>query len=214
MTNAVKTDFTLFEYVSYDQDINDMIMINLGHTLLLSLPKNSPMRPSISGGGLQDKYEFVNLHFHWGDDPDKGGSEHLIGSKRYPAEMHLVHYNTKYNSFSEATHHPDGLAVLDVMLDVPNNEHNISEHDTFGVILGEIEAIAEAGKEVLLPRPLRLIDLLPSNLDSFFRYDDGSLTTPKFAEIVIWTVFDTVITVTEGQVSLFPCLKRMFVHEI
>lgn len=41
--------------------------------------------------------------------------------KRYPAELHIVHYNTKYGNFSEAVAHPDGLAVLGIMIEVLNN---------------------------------------------------------------------------------------------
>ena len=30
----------------------------------------------------------------------------------------MVHYNTKYASFSDATNYPDGLAVLSILIDV------------------------------------------------------------------------------------------------
>ena len=33
-------------------------------------------------------------------------------------ELHLVHYNTKYGSFADATAHSDGLAVLGIFLNV------------------------------------------------------------------------------------------------
>ena len=32
--------------------------------------------------------------------------------------MHIVHYNTKYGSFANAVPHPDGLAVLGVLIEV------------------------------------------------------------------------------------------------
>ena len=35
---------------------------------------------------------------------------------RAAAEIHLVHYNLKYGSQTEAINHPDGLAVLAVMV--------------------------------------------------------------------------------------------------
>ena len=37
---------------------------------------------------------------------------------RYPAEIHVVHYNDKYGDFSEASHHADGLAVLGILVEV------------------------------------------------------------------------------------------------
>lgn len=37
---------------------------------------------------------------------------------RYSAEVHMVHYNTKYDNFSQAVAFQDGLAVLAIMVDV------------------------------------------------------------------------------------------------
>lgn len=41
--------------------------------------------------------------------------------------------------------------------------------------------------------------MLPENLSNFFRYE-GSLTTPPCFESIIWTVFDTPITLSHNQV--------------
>lgn len=54
--------------------------------------------------------------------------------------------------------------------------------------------------------------MLPENLNHFFRYQ-GSLTTPPCYESILWTVFDTPITLSHNQVpqtgsSLFQ--KRVF----
>ena len=37
---------------------------------------------------------------------------------RYPAELHMVHYNAKYGGFNEAVPFQDGLAVLGIMIEV------------------------------------------------------------------------------------------------
>lgn len=37
--------------------------------------------PFISGGGLSGRYDFAQLHFHWGKD-ELRGSEHLIGGQQ------------------------------------------------------------------------------------------------------------------------------------
>jgi carbonic anhydrase len=44
-----------------------------------------------------------------------------------------------------------------------------------------------------------LVDLLPRNTESFYRYN-GSLTSGDCNEDVIWTVFDTPIAISERQV--------------
>lgn len=36
----------------------------------------------------------------------------------FPFQIHMVHYNTKYDNFKEAMVHPDGLAVLEAFLEV------------------------------------------------------------------------------------------------
>jgi carbonic anhydrase len=45
-----------------------------------------------------------------------------------------------------------------------------------------------------------LSDLLPDQTNSFFRYN-GSLTSGKCNEGVIWTIFDTPIAISERQVA-------------
>lgn len=42
--------------------------------------------------------------------------------------------------------------------------------------------------------------MLPENLNHFFRYQ-GSLTTPPCYESILWTVFDTPITLSHNQVG-------------
>lgn len=42
--------------------------------------------------------------------------------------------------------------------------------------------------------------MLPENMNHFFRYQ-GSLTTPPCYESILWTVFDTPITLSHNQVQ-------------
>ena len=61
----------------------------------------------------------VQFHFHWAkNDSTKGGSEHTLNGQQYFAEMHVVHYNTKYSSFAEAQNNENGLAVLGFFITV------------------------------------------------------------------------------------------------
>ena len=41
--------------------------------------------------------------------------------KMFSAELHLVHFNTKYGDFGSAVDKPDGLAVLGIFLKVKQN---------------------------------------------------------------------------------------------
>jgi carbonic anhydrase len=166
----------------YDSEISSMRLINNGATVMLSLPSNYPsdQTPYVSGSAFFANYRFVQLHFHWGKNSNDGGSEHLLRSKRYAAEMHIVHYNTRYSSFAAATNHSDGLAVVAVLLDTSNNPN-----DNAGLekIASKLVNVTESGAETVLSSPLKLNELLPSNTKLFYRYH-GSLTTPNYNEIV------------------------------
>ena len=55
---------------------------NKGDTLqLYSL--NNPSKALLGGGPLTVDYEFVEMHFHWGDAVQVGRSEHSIDGQKY-----------------------------------------------------------------------------------------------------------------------------------
>ena len=62
------------------------------------------------------EYEFLEMHFHWGNVAGNGsdgeGSEHTIDGQSYPAELHMVHRNIHDEEVSEALEHENGLTVL------------------------------------------------------------------------------------------------------
>lgn len=53
--------------------------------------------------------------------------------------------------------------------------------------------------------------MLPENLNHFFRYQ-GSLTTPPCYESILWTVFDTPITLSHNQVRRSLKSKSSVMH--
>jgi len=59
----------------------------------------------------------AQFHIHWAK-PNLGGSEHTFNGKQYFGELHIVHYNTKYESLSVAADKSDGLAVLGFFIEV------------------------------------------------------------------------------------------------
>jgi len=54
---------------------------------------------------------------HWGK-LDLPGSEHTVNGKQYFGELHIVHWNLKYDSFETAIHQTDGLAVMGFFIEV------------------------------------------------------------------------------------------------
>ena len=77
----------------------------------------TPDGSSLSAGPLEGEYQLAQFHAHWGGENIRG-SKHTVDGKMFSAELHLVHFNTKYGSFGDAVDKPDGLAVLGILLKV------------------------------------------------------------------------------------------------
>ncbi|XP_063596242.1 carbonic anhydrase 2-like [Penaeus indicus] len=166
--------------------------------------------PSVSGGELGGKYTFAQLHFHWGSVSTQG-SEHTINGIAYAAELHLVHFKTEYGSLGNAVQYDDGLAVLGIMLlggliDNPNLKPIIDGLATIpnSVLFDDrshhtkaTQVTRNTWQQCSLSKTC-----LPANTNTFYRYS-GSLTTPTCNEIVTWTVFQDVITISENQLEEF-----------
>ncbi|NXG41061.1 CAH9 anhydrase, partial [Psilopogon haemacephalus] len=170
-------------------------LTNNGHTVQLDLPESLAIT-----GGYAQQYRAVQLHLHWGF-PLGHGSEHTVNGHRFAAEIHVVHYNTKYDSFKEAMVHPDGLAVLGAFLEVGPRENQY-----YRQILEHLYKIGSEGEEVLVPG-FNIAGLLPANLKFYFHYN-GSLTTPPCYQTVKWTVFNQTMLLSHDQMSMLVMTLR------
>ncbi|XP_027026552.2 carbonic anhydrase 6 [Tachysurus fulvidraco] len=166
------------------------LMINNGHSVQINLP-----RTMVITKGLPNQYTAVQMHLHWGGrDLEASGSEHTLDGIRYMAELHVVHYNSdKYTSFDEAKDKPDGLAVLAFFY-----EDGHFENTYYSDFINNLEKVKYAGQSMYIST-LNVRSMLPENFANFFRYE-GSLTTPPCYESILWTVFDTPITLSHNQI--------------
>lgn len=181
------------KFGNYDVSRSTKISNN-GHGVVVSL-EDENATPFISGGGLCDQYTFHSFHLHWGTDSSKG-SEHLVDDKQYPAEIHFVHYNSKYGSISEAVTHSDGLAVIGVFVEV-----GASDNASFAPLVDGLASVAAEGQESTLAS-FPFSSLLPVDTTQYYRYA-GSLTTPQCNEVVTWTVMQNAVEMSEAQLSEF-----------
>ncbi|NWR60880.1 CAH9 anhydrase, partial [Bucorvus abyssinicus] len=180
----------------YSLPANEKLKLrNNGHTVLLELPESLAIT-----GGYAQQYRAVQLHLHWGS-PSGPGSEHTVNRHRFAAEIHVVHYNTKYDSFKEAMGHPDGLAVLGAFLEVGPRENPYYQE-----ILEHLPKIQREGEEILVPG-FNIAGLLPANLKLYFQYN-GSLTTPPCYQTVKWTVFNQTMLLSHDQMSVLVMSLR------
>ncbi|KAM6897006.1 carbonic anhydrase 4-like [Xenentodon cancila] len=195
LTGKVKTDpdlqnFTLNMFTS-EQAVKS-IMFN-GHTVKCFLEEGDI---EVSGGGLSGRYSALQFHFHWGqtDYTTHPGSEHTVDGHRYPMEMDIVTVK-KGLTVSEATKHPDGLAVLGFFINATEEFEDTKMSEQWKWLTDYLTVITEKPEEVLVNHSISLEKLIGHvDLTKFYRYM-GSLTTPNCTESVVWTVFHEPIQV-------------------
>lgn len=144
-------------------------VLNNGHTVQVNYDKGS----SIKVDGVE--YQLVQFHFH---DP----SEHTIGGKSFPTELHLVHKNGKGE-----------LAVVGVVIEKG------AQNPAYKEIWANLPKKADEKKEVNVA--INADDLLPKTR-TYYTYT-GSLTTPPCTENVKWLVLKTPIQMSETQIDQF-----------
>ncbi|KAJ8392762.1 hypothetical protein AAFF_G00072460 [Aldrovandia affinis] len=173
----------------YDlSDTPSLKLVNNGHTLQLSLPNTMRIV-----NGFDNMFRAAQLHFHWGN-LEVPGSEHTIDNVHFPAEIHVVHYNSKYANLSEAASKSDGLAVLGAFIGI-----GLHENENYEKILSSLTDVSVEESDTEIPG-FNVRHLLPNSLDRFYRYN-GSLTTPPCFQTVNWTIFNDTITVSRRQLA-------------
>lgn len=154
------------------------------------------------GGPLVNEYELWQFHAHWGNTDDHG-SEHTIDGKSYPAELHLVHWNSsKYHSPMEAVSKSDGLAVLGIFLELSDEPH-----EEFAKITDLMKDIRYRNERAKITQPVDVTKFLPkSKQDREYWTYDGSLTTPPLMESVTWILFHRTMKISHDQLDTMRSL--------
>jgi carbonic anhydrase len=149
--------------------------INNGHTIQVNYTEGD----SLTVGDAS--YELVQYHFH-------SPSEHTIGGRHWPMEMHLVHQSGS-----------GGLAVVAVLIE--EGAHNAAFDPVWSHLPRQkgVESHLEHVK-------VNVDDLLPGTRTTY-RYD-GSLTTPPCSEGVKWLVMTAPVALSPEQISAFTALIK------
>uniref|UniRef100_A0A6I8NPJ4 Carbonic anhydrase n=1 Tax=Ornithorhynchus anatinus TaxID=9258 RepID=A0A6I8NPJ4_ORNAN len=158
---------------------------------------DSTEESGISGGPLGNHYRLKQFHFHWGAVND-WGSEHSVDNQVYPAELHLVHWNSvQYRSYEEAVMGENGLAVIGVFLKLGAHHRGLQK------LVDVLPQIKHKDTQVALDQ-FDPSCLLPSCPD-YWTYS-GSLTTPPLTESVTWIIKKKAIEVDQNQLAEFRML--------
>ncbi|KAK2859668.1 hypothetical protein Q5P01_004288 [Channa striata] len=171
-------------------------ILNNGHSIQVTFADDTDSS-TLTGGPISGTYRLKQFHFHWGSTDHKG-SEHTVDGHKYPAELHLVHWNTKYANFGEAVNKPDGLAVVGVFLKVGHESAHLQK------LLDVFNDIQTKNKQTTFI-DFNPATLLPACLD-YWTYE-GSLTTPPLYESVTWIVCKDPIHLSQTQMAKFRTLR-------
>ncbi|QAY64146.1 carbonic anhydrase family protein [Xylanimonas allomyrinae] len=126
-------------------------------------------------------YQVAQFHFHH-------GSEHTLDGAGSAMEMHVVG-----KSDAGAT------AVLGVLLDVG------AQNGALGELFANLPStVTDEDGATALTTPIDLSAVIPSTA-TVARYT-GSLTTPPCTEGVVWDVYLTPQTISQGQLDAFAAL--------
>lgn len=150
------------------------VFFNSGHGVQVNTSENYTGALMIG----EESFPLIQFHFH---EP----SEHVVGGKNFPAELHYVHINE------------DGrIIVLAVAVDVGE------ENAIFETILNNTphEEGGQNSSSSIQINPAQLLpDLDAANLDYYTIA--GSLTTPPCSEGVQWYLLPKVITISAAQLE-------------
>jgi carbonic anhydrase len=150
-------------------------VINTGHSIQVNYTEGD----TLSIG--DEQFQLLQYHFH-------SPSEHTVGGKHYPMEMHMVHRST------------DGeLAVVGVFIE--EGAHNAA----FEPIWSNLPK-SKSLEHHLENVKVDLDSLLPSKTTTY-RYD-GSLTTPPCSEGVNWIIMTTPIQLSAQQIGAFKGILK------
>lgn len=193
LSTAVEKEFHRFRLKNYGQTMGANLKNN-GHSAEVRPNITEENRPEISGGGLYGSYQLDHLHFHW-------QSEHTIEGRRFPLELHLVHYKKGTQNVPTALRQHHGVAVFAVLFELSPDDD-----EEFEPLLNIIESLQTQINKATYLHHINVKNFLPRDVAGFYRYD-GSLTTPDCNEGILWTVFTNTIPISAHQVRVFEHMK-------
>uniref|UniRef100_A0A665V139 Receptor-type tyrosine-protein phosphatase gamma n=1 Tax=Echeneis naucrates TaxID=173247 RepID=A0A665V139_ECHNA len=171
---------------------NQTTMKNTGKTVAVLLKDDYFVR----GAGLPGRFKAEKMEFHWGQSNGSAGSEHSISGRRFPVEMQIYLYNSDdFDSLSAAIRERRIIAAMAVFFEVQYHNPAVDP------IIQGLKGVVHHEKETNL-RSFILRDLLPSSVDSYYRYT-GSLTTPPCSKVVEWIIFSRPVYLSPSQLEAF-----------
>eukprot|EP00924_Labyrinthula_sp_SR-Ha-C_P016891 maker-scaffold_6-snap-gene-18.40-mRNA-1 protein AED:0.00 eAED:0.00 QI:138/1/1/1/1/1/2/101/610 len=199
-----------FEF-SYESEHEEIEFENLGNTVelfysgqemgLIDADKLLKLVGRFQSDG--NKFVLQQAHFHWGEN-DSAGSEHTVGGRAYPLEMHLVHYNEgRYGSLANSVDQPDGLLVVGIFFEESSIDNTLDDvMKPIIEVLDRAQSTFVSGATAEI-EGFSLADLVSElDLTRYYSYP-GSLTTPGCFESVTWVVMKDSLKLSSEALEAF-----------
>lgn len=150
--------------------------INNGHTIQVNYSEGDTLTIG------DEKYALKQYHFH-------GPSEHTVGGKHSPMEMHMVHQSADKKLAVVAMLINEGKATNAAFEPVWSNLPKTKSEEThFSNVKVDVNQFLPASRTT-------------------YRYD-GSLTTPPCSEKVNWIIFTNPIELSNAQIAKFSAIIK------
>ncbi len=155
-------------------DVDKPTFFNSGHAVQVNTSSGYAGEFKIG----EESYPLIQFHFH---EP----SEHVIGDKKFPAELHFVHVGEdgKLIVLAVAVNVGEANATFQTILD--NTPHSAGEQNS------------NSGIQI---DPLSILPPINHQNLSFYALA-GSLTTPPCSEGVQWYLLSEAITISSAQLD-------------
>ncbi|XP_063989600.1 carbonic anhydrase-related protein 10 [Diachasmimorpha longicaudata] len=177
------------------------VLSNTGHGVVFAVNYNDTRHPvNITGGPLSYRYQFHEIHLHYGMKNDIG-SEHTVDGYNFPAEIQIFGFNSHlYNNFSDALNRPQGIVAVSLLLQVGD-----LSNPALRLFTDKLNHIQYAGKSTGIQH-FAVLELLPDT-KHYMTYE-GSTTMPACHETTTWIILNKPIYITKQQLMALRTLVQ------
>lgn len=196
-------------FINYDKEIKGEVKNN-GNNVIFNI--SDTQKRYLQNGRLEigAKYVPQAFHFHFGSKDDSA-SGHTFEGKKYPMELHLVHYKDEYGSMKKAVDYHDGIVIIVFFFETgANNNNKVYEEVT--KFVSEVKFKDDKAEF----DGFSLQDITNENIKitkdkgkhlHFFQYS-GTLDEPPCYHVE-WMIFKDTVKLTSFQLGLFRQLRRV-----
>ncbi|XP_058462939.1 carbonic anhydrase 1-like [Malaya genurostris] len=191
------------EWSNYELVPTKIKLTNTGDTVILTAKYADGEHPVLKGGSLDGRYVFAQIHFHWGNTAAEG-SFHTIDGVPLPLEMHVIHFNDRYETMDEALKQVGGVLCLVYFFNLKSSPNAF------------IEPIIANLKEIVFPdvviklTPFPIVNLIHIFTSDYFLYW-GSTKSESRSHPMLWIISRTQECIDFHQLTQFRVLldRRM-----